>query len=205
MSKERHIFDIGNLTVGIIGAVVGIAGLVLAYGVATGWTPGIFGFGSKDRFSCASQPDTQNGGEVWTVMYRNDKGIKPWLKMVNSFGDGWNTQKRCDTIAQRLEGFRQDGLIGLSYRSDPKTPNQSVICANTKLDRNNCNLLVTLKSGAEGYDSLRRMLEALRNGTTVEQGSNGSTVPTLAPGSTFVNIEDQLASEDLKAASNGSK
>ncbi len=56
------------------------------------------------------------------VMYRNDQGTKPWPKMINSFGDGWNTQKRCDTIAQRLESFRQDGLIGFSHRSDPKTP-----------------------------------------------------------------------------------
>ncbi|WP_256379404.1 COP23 domain-containing protein [Brasilonema octagenarum] len=82
----------------------------------------MFAFGSKDRFSCALQPDTQNGGEVWMVMYRNDQGTKPWPKMINSFGDGWNTQKRCDTIAQRLESFRQDGLIGFSHRSDPKTP-----------------------------------------------------------------------------------
>ncbi|WP_169157561.1 hypothetical protein [Brasilonema bromeliae] len=80
MSKKRHIFDIDNLTVGIIGAVAGVAGLVLAYGVAIGWTPGIFGFGSKDPFSCALQPDTQNGGEVWMVMYRNDQRTKPWLR-----------------------------------------------------------------------------------------------------------------------------
>ena len=45
MSNKRHIFDISNLTVGIIGAAAGVAGLVLAYGVAIGWTPGIFGFG----------------------------------------------------------------------------------------------------------------------------------------------------------------
>lgn len=64
MSKKSHIFDISNLTVGIIAAAAGVAGLVLAYCVATGWTPGIFGFGSKDRFSCVLQPDTQNGGEV---------------------------------------------------------------------------------------------------------------------------------------------
>lgn len=53
MSKKSHIFDISNLTVGIIGAAAGVAGLVLVYGVATGWTPGIFGFGSKNRFSYA--------------------------------------------------------------------------------------------------------------------------------------------------------
>ena len=123
------------------------------------------------------RPDTQNGGEVWAVMYRSDQGTKPRLRMINSFGYGWNTQKQCDTIVQRLEGFRQDGLIGLSDRSDPKTANQSAICANTKLDRNNCNLLVRLKPGADGYDSLRHMLEALRNGTTVEQVSRLVLLP----------------------------
>ncbi len=104
-----------------------------------------------------------------------------------------------------MESFRQDGLIGFSHRSDPKTPNQSAICANTKLDRSNCNLLVTLKPGADGYDSLRRMLEALKNGTSVEQGSNGSTVPILALGSTFVSVENLLAAEDLKAGLDTSK
>jgi len=67
------------------------------------------------------RPDTQNGGEVWTVMYRSDQGTKPRLRMINSFGDGWNTQKQCDTIVQRLEGFRQNGLIGLSALT-PKQP-----------------------------------------------------------------------------------
>ncbi|KYC37702.1 hypothetical protein WA1_04060 [Scytonema hofmannii PCC 7110] len=205
MSKGKHIFEGANLTTGLIGAAAGIASLVLAYIVATGWTPEMSGFSSKDRFSCTLQPDAQNGGEVWMVMYRNDRGTKPWLRMVNSFGGGWNTLKRCNEIAQRLESFRQDGLVGFSHRFDPKTPNQSVICAITKLDRNNCNLLITLKPNVDGYDSLRRMLEAHRNGTTVDQGSNSSTVSTFPPGSTFISFEDQLAKEDLKAGSDAKK
>ncbi|MEH2114068.1 COP23 domain-containing protein [Nostoc sp.] len=202
MSENKNIFDGLNFTIGIIGAVTGIAGLALTYLVATGWTPETPGFGSKDRFSCALQPDTKNGGEVWTVMYRNDQGKKPWLRMVNSFGDDWDTQKRCDVIAQRLEGFRQDGLIGLSYRPDPKTPSQSVICVNTKLDRNNCNLLMTLKVSADGYDSLRRMTEALKNGTTVEQGSGSVSVISK---SSEVNFENYLANEDIKAGATAIK
>ncbi|MEH1826082.1 MAG: COP23 domain-containing protein [Nostoc sp.] len=201
MSNNKNIFDGLNLTIGFISAVAGVAGLALAYLVATGWTPETPGFGSKDRFSCALQPDTQNGGEVWTVMYRNDRGKKPWLRMVNSFGNDWDTQKRCDVIAQRLENFRQDGLIGLSYRPDPKTPSQSVICVNTKLDRNNCNLLVTLKVSADGYESLRRMTEALKNGTTVEQGSGSASTSTVTAKPSEVNFENYLAAEDIKAGS----
>lgn len=205
MSKDKNIFDGLNLTIGIIGAVTGVAGLILAYLVATGWTPYLQYFGSKDRFSCASQPDTQNGGEVWTVMYRNDQGKKPWLRMVNSFGNDWDTQKRCDVIAQRLEDFRQDGLIGLSHRPDPKTPSQSVICVKTKLDRDNCNLLVTLKVGADGNDSLRRMKKALENGTSVEQGSGSANASNATNNSSEVNFENYLAAEDIKAGSNAIK
>jgi len=202
---SKNIFDGLNLTIGIIGAVTSVAGLALAYLVATGWTPETPGFGSKDRFSCALQPDTQNGGEVWTVMYRNDQGKKPWLRMVNTFGDDWDTQKRCDVIAQRLEDFRQDGLIGLSYRSDPKTPSQSVICAITKRDRNNCNLLVTLKVSADGYDSLRRITEALKNGNTVEQLSGSANASAVTANLSEVNFENYLAVEDIKAGSTATK
>ncbi|OUL27729.1 hypothetical protein BV372_25525 [Nostoc sp. T09] len=189
-----------------IGTAAGVFGAIFAYAQITAWTPELPGFSSKDRFSCALQPDTQNGGEVWTVMYRNDQTKKPWLKMVNNFGDEWNTQKRCDAIAQRLEGFRQDGLIGFSHRTDPKTLNQSVICAVTRLDRSTCNLLVTLKPGVDGYESLRRMIEAKKNGTTVDQGSNDSnTVSMSATRPKFISFEDQLATEDTKAGVSANK
>ncbi len=201
MSKGQHTLNIVNLILAVIATATGIFGAIIAYAQITGWTPPIPGFSAKERFSCASQLDTENGGEVWTIMYRNDKTKKPWLKMVNNFSDGWNTQKRCDAIAERLEGFRQDGLIGFSYRSVPQTPNQSVICAITKLDRNSCNLLVTLKPGVDGYDALRRMTAAKQNGTTVEQNSNASNTTSFSnssSGTKLISFEDWLASDDAK-------
>jgi hypothetical protein len=56
------------------------------------------------------------------------KTVLPWMRMINEFGGGWNTAKRCEAIADRLELFRKDGLVALDFRSDPKTPNQYVIC-----------------------------------------------------------------------------
>ncbi|MBD1898143.1 COP23 domain-containing protein [Coleofasciculus sp. FACHB-129] len=190
--QGKHLFNTANIIIALVSMLVGVGSFAVA--VVLGFPPGIFP--QQTRFSCTLQPDTEKGGEVWTVMYRTDKQTKPWLKMVNSFGDDWDTRTRCDTISQRLEGFREDGLVGFSHRSDPKTLNQSVICAITKLDRNNCNLLVTLKPGADGYDSLQRMTKALRNGTTVDQGS-GVASSSAFSGSNEVNLEaQQLAAED---------
>jgi hypothetical protein len=189
MSGKKPIFE-------AIGAVAGVASLFLAYILATGWTPEVQGFGAKDRFSCAQQPDTQTGGQVWTVMYRNEQGIRPWLKMVYSLGKEYDTLRRCAEIADRLEKFRQDGLIGLSYRSDPNTPQQAVICATTRLDPKSCNVLVTLRPKADGYDSLRRMTEALRTGGSVEQSSGSESAST--ENSSEVNLENFLADDDRK-------
>lgn len=195
MSRKKPIFE-------AIGAFAGVASLFLAYILANGWTPQVQGFGAKDRFSCAQQVDTQTGGQVWMVMYRNQKGVRPWLKMVHSFGEEWDTLRRCEKIADRLEKFRQDGLISLRYRSDPNTPQQAVICAVTRLDPKSCNLLVTLRPKADGYDSLRRMTEALRTGGTVEQSSG--TKITYGENSSEVNLENFLANDDLKTVvSNG--
>lgn len=93
---------------GVAGLVVGIAGLFVGFAQVTGIK--IPFFTPNTRFSCTLQPDTENGGEVWTVMYRNHHGKRAWLRMVNSFGDNWNTSKRCDRVAERLERFREDGF-----------------------------------------------------------------------------------------------
>ena len=197
-SKSGNLANWGNL---VIGTVIGAAGLALAYASLMGWKPALFS-GKDDRFTCGLQPDTSTGGEVWTLSYHNDKGKQPWLKMVNSFGDDWNTQKRCETIAERLEGFRKDGLINFYYRSDPKTPAQEVICAKTRLSGDSCELVVTLIPGANGYESLRKMTEALRDGNTVDQSSNGAAAtPSFSPSSPMVDVTSFLADEDLKAGS----
>ena len=196
MSKREGLFKKPDQLIALLSLLVSVFGVVIAFiAFVQGWTPELFS--RNTRFSCTLQSDTQNGGKVWTVMYRNENGVKPWLKMVNSFGDSWDTRVRCDEVAKRLENFRQDGLIGLSYRSDPKKPNQFVICVKTKLDRDNCNLLLTLKPNVDGYDALRQMTMALNTGTTVDQGSGVATHPTV--NSPFVSFEDQLAAEDRQA------
>ncbi len=117
-------FERTNLAIAILGLVVGAA--ALGYAIYTDKIPEIFG--RKDRFHCQLMPDTQRGGEVWTVMYRKHKSqSKPWLKMVTTLGGNWTPEERCQEIARRLDLYRQDGLIELTYRDDSNTPNQAVI------------------------------------------------------------------------------
>lgn len=133
--------------------------------------------GEKDHFFCEYRPDTQRGGEVWTVMYRHDKGIQPWLKVVTTLGGGYTPEVRCEKIAERLELYRKNGLTKLSYRGDPKTPNQYVICAKTKLSGDNCPLLVTLKPGGdtEAYKAWQDITENFHKGSGSDKKSKANS------------------------------
>ncbi|MGD2179852.1 COP23 domain-containing protein [Lusitaniella coriacea] len=193
MSNNKG-FNIANLAIGIISVSIGVATLALA--VKAGWIPVMFG--KNDRFSCELRPDTAKGGEVWTVMYRNEKRKQPWLKMVTTLGGNWTPSERCQEIARKLELYREDGLIKLTYRTDPATPSQDVICAYTKESGDECPLLITLKPGTNSYETLREMTAALAGGDGVYQSSNGASTDTLSPTSPEVNLGSLLAEEDRK-------
>jgi hypothetical protein len=192
-----------GFVVAILGVV--IAAAALANDVINNKKPPLLFSGKNDRFTCELRPYSEEG-EIWTVVYHNDKEAQPWLRMVNTFGGDWNTPKRCGEIESRLENYRQDGLVEFSYRDDPTTPSQSVICAKTKLSGDNCPLLVTLDVGVDPYLSLSKMVQALENKNTVDQNSNGEpSTPLLSPASPSVHLGNFLADEDLKAGETAKK
>jgi hypothetical protein len=204
VNNSGNFFNAANLTIGVLGLFATVVGAGIAY--TQGWPPLLFG--KNARFSCQLQPDTQRGSEVWTVMYRHDKGQQPWLRMVTTLGGGYEPIKRCEIIAERLEGFRKDGLIRLAYRGDPNTPEQYVICAKTKLSGDSCPLLVTLKPGSdtEAYNAMRDMTENLLTGTGVYQNSEGKlAISKFSPDSPEINLTPFLAEADLVAGSNSAK
>jgi hypothetical protein len=204
VNNSGNFFNVANLTIGVLGLLATVVGVGIAY--TQGWPPLLFG--QNARFSCQLRPDTQRGGEVWTVMYRHDKGQQPWLKMVTTLGSDFKPAKRCEIISERLEGFRKDGLIRLAYRGDPNTPEQYVICAKTKLSGDSCPLLVTLKPGSdtEAYNAMRDMTENLLTGTGVYQNSEGkSATSKFSPDSPEINLTPFLAEADLVAGSNSAK
>jgi hypothetical protein len=193
-----------NPVVGIIGLGVAVAALLLQASDWK-WKPTLFG-GANDRFSCQRREYPEENSTLYTVMYRSEKGTQPWMRMVNTFGNNWGTPQRCEAIAQRLEDFRKDGLLELTYRDDPNTPNQAVICAITKSSGKNCELLVTLTPGANGYESLKKSLVALETGNTVDHNSNGGSSATkLSLDSPSVPLVNFLADEDQKAGSVATK
>jgi Circadian oscillating protein COP23 len=201
---NHHFFNAANLTIGVLGLCAAVVGAAIAY--AQGWQPVLFG--EKDHFYCESRPDTQRGGDVWTVMYRHDKGAQPWLKMVTTLGGGYTPVKRCEEIASRLETYRKDGLIKFGLRGDSNTPNQYVMCAKTRVSGDNCPILVTLKPGSEmeAYQAVRDMTEDLRNGTGVYQNSKGkSAISNFSPSSPEIDLAPFLTEEDRVAGSKSVK
>jgi len=204
VSNGGKFFNVASLTLGVLGLLGTAIGIGIA--VVQGWPPLLFG---KDaRFSCQNQPDTQRGSEVWTVMYRHDKGQQPWLKMVTTLGGDYTPLRRCEIISERLNGYRKDGLIRLAYRNDPKTPKQYVICAKTKLSGEGCPLLVTLNPGSdtEAYNAMRDMTENLLNGNGIYQNSDGKLATSkFSPASPEIDLTPFLAEEDRLAGSNSAK
>ncbi|MCL1469265.1 COP23 domain-containing protein [Argonema antarcticum] len=146
---------------------------------------------SDSRFYCQLEADPNRGGEVWTVMYRSDKGTKAWLRMVRSMGNGFNTQKRCEEISRRLDIYRLDGLIGFDFRTDPNTSKQYVLCAKTTISNTGCPLVLTLMPKDDPYEELRKVAGALVPGSIPSyQCSNSQTCPPLKP--FFISLDNQL-------------
>lgn len=186
-------FERINLGLGIAATIVAIAGLGIA--IKSNYPAELFG--KKDRFYCLQVEDTQRGGDVWTVMYRkNKKNIQPWLKMVTTLGGHWTPLERCQEIAHRLEMYREDGLLELTYRSDANTPNQDVICAKTKQSGDKCPLVITLNPGANGYETLRDMTTSLTGGDGIYQSSDGQTTYQFTPEQPVIYVADFLAEDD---------
>ncbi len=203
MSNSEKIFNTANLSVAVVSMLV--AGITFIQGGPI--NSFLFG-GKEDHFFCELRPDTKRGGNIWTVMYRHERGAQPWLKMVTTLGGSYTPQVRCEKIVDRLETYRKDGLTKLDYRADPNTPKQYVICAKTKLSGDNCPLLVTLNSGSDtdAYKTLKEMTEDLQNGTGVYQNSGGKLVnPNFSPASPVIDLTPFLTETDRLGGSNSTK
>jgi hypothetical protein len=185
--------EVTGLGVGFFGALVGVVTLGYTVYVTPPKLPIVK---LSSRFYCDKQAAPDVGGEFWTVMYKHDNGSKPWLRMVKTMGDGWDLEKRCNAIAERLERYREDKLLELDYRADPNTPKQSVICAKTKLSSGNCPLILTLLPDDDPYKALHAVAGALLPGSLPSyQCDNSKNCPP--PKSLTIPLSAYLAAEDL--------
>lgn len=154
-SKSISVIGLG---VAIIGCGVSI--IELSHGIFTNMEK--LEVNPRSRFFCELKEDRQKGGDRWTVMYREGIGkATPWLRMVRSMGDDWDTKRRCEVVANRMDGYRKDGLLRFDYREDPDVPTQWVICAKTKLSGNTCPIVITLAPEDNIHDVFQEVVGAL--------------------------------------------
>lgn len=133
-------------------------------------------FRRSARFSCTTTADPSNSNrDVWTVNYhkRGNADSQPWLRMVREMGDGWNTTKRCDELAMRLNHFAADGLVQIDYRPDEAVPNQYILCGVTKRTPEACELLLTLAVGDDPEATIQQLTQGLKTGESTEQNTGG--------------------------------
>ncbi|BAZ45101.1 hypothetical protein NIES4102_21180 [Chondrocystis sp. NIES-4102] len=94
------------------------------------------------RFSC----ELVNG--EYTVMYYPEsqpgEGY-PWA-IPSALGGGWTPEKRCDTITNRFEAYRQDGLLELATGEEN---GYDTICVTTQLDPTDCRIVLTVPPGQD--------------------------------------------------------
>lgn len=95
------------------------------------------------RFSC--QMDT-NG---YTVMYSPESQPNQLFAWATpqALGGGWDSQRRCNTIAQRLETYRPDGLVELRSSS---LNGYDVLCVTSEADPS-CRLVLTVPPGRDAF------------------------------------------------------
>ncbi|MEM8640094.1 MAG: COP23 domain-containing protein [Cyanobacteria bacterium P01_G01_bin.54] len=165
MTAERR-----NFAIGVAGLLVGV--VTLGWAVYTERVP--LQVSPKSEFICSRLSDPEWGGEVWTVLYQKPgKQPKPWLRMVEEMGAGWDTDARCGEIADRMNLYKEAGLLSFDFRPDEQTPGQYVICARTQATQG-CPLVVTLLPGdeQEAFAALQRVAGALMPGNPASYQSS---------------------------------
>ncbi|MBW4560193.1 MAG: COP23 domain-containing protein [Mojavia pulchra JT2-VF2] len=122
---------------------------------------------SNTRFSC--QP--YNG--QYTIMYQPQSQpgqYFPWAAPA-ALGGGWNSQLRCQTIANRLETYRPDGLQELQTGV---LNNENIICVTTEADPS-CRIVLTVPRNRDPY-AVRNSI--FQNLTTADSGQQTTAVNT---------------------------
>ncbi|MDB9452862.1 COP23 domain-containing protein [Dolichospermum circinale] len=122
---------------------------------------------SSTRFSCQSY----NGQFI--VMYQPQSQPGQYFAWAapQNLGGGWDTQKRCQAIAGRLELYRADGLQELQIAVEN---NENIICVTTEAQPN-CRIVLTVPRGKDPYAVRNSVFQNL---TTADSGQQTIVVDT---------------------------
>ena len=134
------------------------------------------------RFEC------QLYGGQYTVMYSPESQpdqAYPWATPA-SMGGGWDAQKRCNTISDRLEAYRPEGLAELQVGTEN---GYDIVCATTEQIPGLCKIVFTVPPGQNPIATRDRVFENL---TLADAGNNTNVVNTFT-GSSGSNILGQIS------------
>lgn len=128
------------------------------------------------RFTC----QTYNG--QYTVMYQPQTQpgqFFPWAAPA-ALGGGWDTQRRCATIASRLELYRPDGLQELQTSVEN---NENIVCVTTEAN-STCRIVLTVPRGKDPFVIRNSIFQNL---TTADNGQQTTAVNTYGDRSNGAN------------------
>ena len=122
---------------------------------------------SSKRFSCQ-----YNNGQP-TVMYQPQSQPGQYFAWAapQTLGGNWDAQRRCETIASRLELYRPDGLQELQIAVEN---NENIICVTTE-SQPNCRIVLTVPRGKDPYTIRNSVFQNL---TTADSGQQTIAVNT---------------------------
>ena len=103
-------------------------------------------------------PTTRNNGDTrftcdyinneYTVMYNpesQENSSYPWA-IPTALGGGWNAERRCNEITNRLESYRADGLLEMSTGREN---GYDTVCVTTQVDPTDCRIVLTVPPGQD--------------------------------------------------------
>ncbi len=135
----------------------------------------------QPRFSCQmyqGQP---------TVMYAPEEAPEqayPWA-VPQELGGGWTPQRRCETISQRLESYRPDGMIEMRTAVEN---NYDTICVTTEINPS-CRIVLTVPPGQDALVTRDRVFQNL---TLADSGQTTDGVYTYTSNQGGGSILDAL-------------
>jgi hypothetical protein len=109
----------------------------------------------------------------YTVMYSpisQPDQMYPWAT-PQQMGGGWNPERRCNAISQRLETYRSDGLLALDTRREG---NYDIVCVTTQAN-SSCRIVFTVPPGQNAEVTRDRVFDNLLVADSGEQTQSVTT------------------------------
>lgn len=121
----------------------------------------------------------------YTVMYNPESRPEesfPWA-VPQDMGGGWFAEKRCNTISERLEEYRPDGLIEMKTSTEN---GYNIVCVTTEQNPA-CRIVFTVPPGQDPIATRDRVFENLASADSGQQtqavntfvGTNAASVDEL--------------------------